>query len=88
MTFTNERAGNPSGPNGEGVSSDSLDMLEGASAIALFLWGEDKPTKRRRVYHLAESNAIPVFYLGQRICARRSKLLDWIAEQERASCAR
>jgi hypothetical protein len=59
------------------------DVLRGAGQIATFLFGE--VTARRRVYDLADSGALPVFRLGTTICARRSTLLDWIAEQERAS---
>lgn len=58
------------------------DLLDGAEEIASFLgW------KRRRVYHLADSNRIPVFKVGNSLCARRSSLLAWVAERE-AQCTR
>lgn len=59
------------------------DVLRGAGQIAAFLFGE--ATARRRVYDLADSGVLPVFRLGTTICARRSTLLAWITEQERAS---
>jgi hypothetical protein len=60
------------------------DLLEGAEEIAKFMF-RDK-NKRRRVYHLAESkNPIPVFRMGSILCARKSTLLRWIAEPEKAA---
>jgi len=61
------------------------DILRGADEIAALLYGDSR--LRRRVYHLAATQRLPVFRLGQVICARRSKLLDWIAEQERTAMA-
>jgi hypothetical protein len=58
------------------------DLLEGAEEIARFMFGS--PDKRRRVYHLAASSDLPLFRLGEVICGRRSTLLAWIAEQEKA----
>jgi hypothetical protein len=61
----------------------SKDLLEGADAIAEFMFGDRK--ERRKVYHLAggaKGNPLPVFRLGSVICARKSTLLQWISEQE------
>jgi hypothetical protein len=58
----------------------SSDLLRGADQIAEFLFGD--PGERRKVYHLAETSRLPVFRLGSLLCARRSVLLAWIAEQE------
>jgi hypothetical protein len=65
----------------EGEIAD--DLLEGAEAIARFMFGS--VAKRRRVYHLAATSDLPLFRLGEVICGRRSTLLAWIAEQEKAS---
>jgi hypothetical protein len=59
------------------------DLLEGAEEIARFMFGS--PNKRRRVYHLAAHSGLPLFRLGEVICGRRSTLLAWIAEQEKAT---
>jgi hypothetical protein len=59
------------------------DLLEGAEAIARFMFGS--PDKRRRVYHLAAHSDLPLFRLGELICGRRSTLLAWIAEQEKST---
>jgi hypothetical protein len=71
-------------PNGgalpETAGLDS-DLLEGADRIAEFLFGSAK--RRRTIYHLAEKSRLPVFRLGAVLCARRSTLTTWIAEQER-----
>lgn len=60
------------------------DILYGAAAIAEFLFGD--PKLRRRIFHLASLKGrrrLPVFKVGgARICARKSTLLVWIADQE------
>jgi hypothetical protein len=57
----------------------ATDLLRGADEIAEFLFGDKQ--QRRKVYHLANSR-LPTFRLGSLLCARRSTLLEWIAEQE------
>lgn len=56
------------------------DLLRGADEIGVFLFGHRD--QRRKVYHLAATSKLPIFKLGSLICARRSVLLSWIAEQE------
>jgi hypothetical protein len=56
------------------------DLLRGADEIARFLFGDAR--QRRKVYHLVETSRLPHFRLGSLLCARRSVLLNWIAEQE------
>jgi len=56
------------------------DILRGTEEIALFLFGRRE--LRRKVYHLAATSNLPVFKLGSLICARKSVLLKWVAEQE------
>jgi hypothetical protein len=58
------------------------DVLHGADGIAEFLYGDKR--LRRKVYNLVETARLPHFRLGTIICARRSVLLAWIEEQERA----
>lgn len=64
------------------ATTDGLadDLLRGAEAISEFLFGDK--ILRRKVYHLAETSRLPVFRLGSVLCARRSVLIAWIAEQE------
>jgi excisionase family DNA binding protein len=57
------------------------DVLCGAAAIGRFLFGAN--AKRRTVYNLVEKKRIPHFRIGTSLCARKSVLLAWIAEQER-----
>lgn len=59
------------------------DLLRGADAIAAFLFGDKR--ERRKVYHVAEAGKLPTFRLGSTLCARKSKLLDWIETQENES---
>jgi hypothetical protein len=56
------------------------DILEGADAIAEFLFGSR--SNRRKVYYLAECSKLPIFRLGSVLCARKSVLLEFIAGQE------
>jgi hypothetical protein len=56
------------------------DILRGADRIAEFLLGDSR--QRRKIYHLAEKSRMPVFRLGAVLCARKSVLLAWIADQE------
>ena len=54
------------------------DLLYGVPAIAEFLG-----VRVRQARHLCESGRLPTFKLGsQKICARRSTLWRWLAEQE------
>lgn len=59
----------------------SDDLLHGGEEIAAFVYGDRR--KRRAVYHLAETAKLPVFRIGAIVCARKSSLMTWIAEQER-----
>jgi hypothetical protein len=59
---------------------EDLDLLTGADAIATFM-----SVKVRRIYHLAETQRLPVFRIGSTLCARRSTLLRWVEELERTS---
>ncbi len=59
------------------------DLLDGADKISVFLFGDEK--KRRRVYHLVETARLPHFRLGGIVCARKSRLIQWIEEQEARS---
>jgi hypothetical protein len=58
----------------------AADLLRGAEEIAQFLFGDIR--HRRKVYHLAEKTNFPIFRLGSLLCARRTKVLNWIADQE------
>ncbi|GLR86517.1 DNA-binding protein [Bradyrhizobium iriomotense] len=62
------------------------DILKGADAIADFLFhgtsDDQRSRNRRKVYYLVESSRLPIFRLGSMLCARKSKLLDFIATQE------
>lgn len=63
------------------------DLLHGAEAIAVFVFGNEK--HRRKVYHYASDAKVrlPVFRIGNVICARKSKLIAWIEAQEGAANA-
>jgi len=56
------------------------DLLEGADQISTFIYGD--PSKRRKIYHLFATSDLPVFRLGEIICARKSRIREWIERQE------
>ena len=63
------------------------DLLEGAGAIAAFMFGD--PGLVRAVYRLSTETSLehraPFFKLGgNTLCARRSTLLKWIEAKEQA----
>ena len=57
------------------------DTLEGASAIAEFLYGTKD--KRRKIYYLAQRSKLPIYRMGALLHARKSVLLNFITAQER-----
>lgn len=58
------------------------DILRGAQAIGEFLG-----FNRRSIYHEVAAGRLPHFKMGDTICARRSTLTNWIAEQEARAAA-
>ena len=60
------------------------DLLRGADAIALYVFGDTG--QRRKVYYYASEAKVklPIFRIGNVICARKSKLIYWIEQQEAA----
>ena len=69
---------------GEVCPTLAEDLLRGADAIAIFVFGDVK--QRRKVYYYASEAKVrmPTFRMGNVICARKSRLLDWIEQQEAA----
>lgn len=65
------------------LTEPEQNVLRGAAAIARHLFGD--PKLRRAVYYHAEKRHLPVFRVGATICARKSSLDAWIADQERYS---
>lgn len=70
----------------ESPKAFATDILRGGDAIAEFIYGD--PVRKRSIYHLVRTAQLPVFRLGNVICARRSALIAWIAEQEQAGVGR
>lgn len=60
----------------------AADLLRGADAMATFLG-----FPRRTVYHAVSKGHLPHFRIGEIVCARRSTLTKWIAEQEGRAAA-
>lgn len=57
--------------------SETSDLLYGARAIATFLGMREKQVRNR-----IDQNLIPTFRLGGTVCARKSRLAEWIGELE------
>lgn len=72
-------------PDKTGPPSPATDLLIGASAISLFLYGSS--AKRRQVYHLYEKGNLPGFRLGGLLVARKSTLLSFLEAKERTALA-
>ena len=69
---------------GEACPALAEDLLRGADAIAVFVFGDAK--ERRKVYYYASEAKVrmPTFRMGNVICARKSRLIGWIEQQEAA----
>ena len=68
--------------SGEVCPTLADDLLRGADAIAEFVFGDG--CQRRKVYYFASEARLklPIFRIGNVICARKSKLIAWIEAQE------
>jgi hypothetical protein len=64
---------------------DDADLIGGGDRIAEFLFGAADERLRREVYHLAEHHDLPAFKIGNKLYARKTKLLDWIEARERGA---
>jgi hypothetical protein len=73
----------------ENSSEDDEDsnerMIEGAAAIAEFIYRSRDARYRRKIYYLAETSKIPIARLGSKLCLRPSKYRSWIEDQEARS---
>jgi hypothetical protein len=67
------------------IVNDNLanELLRGARAIAAFYYGDERHA--RRIFHLVDKGRFPHFREGNVICARKSTILAWVAEQEERS---
>jgi hypothetical protein len=64
-----------------GSQSDKLDLLVGAEAIAMFMFGD--PDATRRIYHAWEAHGLPAFKVGQALWARKGALVAWVDAKEK-----
>src|SRR5690348_6644134 len=64
---------------------DSLgdDLLVGAAAIAKFVFGPNAHARRAHTAMASRRNTLPHFHVGGRLYARKSVIIQWIADQER-----
>ena len=69
---------------GEACPALAEDLLRGADAIAAFVFGDAK--ERRKVYYYSSEAKVrmPTFSMGNEISALKSRLIDWIEQQEAA----
>lgn len=82
----------PNSATRQGTAAPALagDLLEGAGQIAEFIFGEDSPITRRKVFYLASEAPVtdrpPFFRLGrQKIALRKSRFLSWVEQRERGA---
>ncbi|WP_298257262.1 DNA-binding protein [Bradyrhizobium sp.] len=69
-------------PDDADLIEGEADLIEGGDGIALFLFGAADERLRRQVYHLRENHALPAFKVGDKLYARKTKLLQWIEARE------
>ena len=67
----------------EREKENDADLLYGVPAIAGHLGMTDP-----QVYHLHAGGKLPTFKIGAKVCARKSSLRAWAAEQEAKALAR
>jgi hypothetical protein len=75
---------NPVGMN-DNDPEFSQDMLQGAKAIAMFMYGRCDQKAQRKIFHLVEKTNFPSFKVGSMICARRSVIIAWVRKMEERS---
>jgi hypothetical protein len=63
------------------------DLLLGVGSIAEFIYGNDSQKNRRRVYHLHATGQLPTFRMGNRVSARKYRLVRHVEELEDARAA-
>jgi len=73
------------GPNEKRSEDADEPMIEGAAAIAEFIYHSRAPRYLRKVYYLAENSKLPIMRLGSRLCMRPSTYKRWIENQEARS---
>jgi hypothetical protein len=64
------------------------DLLNGASEISEFFYGDASEPNRKRVYHLVDTGVFPAFKVGGVLHARRSTIVAYIEALERAAVSR
>lgn len=67
---------------GDEEIADEAELIGGGDGIARFLFGVADERSRREVYHLAENHNLPAFKIGNKLYARKLKLLEWIKARE------
>jgi len=75
-------------PSDKSNSFDVGDLLVGADPIAGFLFGDTSQQNQKRVYdfgRLPPEERPPIFHVGARIAARKSRLITWMLEREQAA---
>jgi hypothetical protein len=76
-----DKSASREGATGTSVSQpDKMDLLVGAEAIAMFMFGD--PDSTRRIYHAWEAHGLPAFKVGQALWARKSALVAWVNAKE------
>jgi hypothetical protein len=73
------------GPNKKPPEDADEPMIEGAAAIAEYIYHSRAPRYLRKIYYLAENSKLPIVRLGSRLCLRPSTYKSWIANQEARS---
>jgi hypothetical protein len=73
------------GPNKKRSEDADERMIEGAAAIAEFIYRSREPRYLRKIYYLVQNSKIPIMRMGSRLCMRPSTYKSWIEDQEARS---
>ena len=65
------------------------DLIIGGPALCEYIFGSRERSVIKRLYHLASRSIpperrIPAFFIGVHLCGRKSTIVKWISDQERA----
>ena len=70
------------------MKAEGTDMVEGADAIATFIYGRTDARLRRRIYQLHTSGQIPTIRIGGILHMRPSTYRQFVEDKERAALSK
>lgn len=69
------------------MSTEPINLMHTAGEIAQFVFGSKEPKYVRVIYHWADSGKMPIFKVGDTLCASPATLRKAIEKLERGETA-